>query len=368
MSALRALSAGHSYRHGEKCQADYDPTRVKGNGLSSGEEIEANWAKMMHLWPRIRELSSSNRHDELTEHLHHIASVCRDSLGKTLRRQYLRASRTLAQHTNLVHLFRQNSGLTDDEVARWYRQYRLQRDRQQKDLEIDLLEQKRQTLIEAHEDVLYWISLQRTHDKNNYKTRATVSQFILRAGGLRRTALAEFNRIREERFGEVLTLEQCQRRGILGREYFEAHQHEHARYKHYDALQVMARASEEIEYTAVEIQSALLYATNKVLELQRHQSVANEDNSILHMHTDNLRKSREMLATWLEDLAEVIHIQGISIDDVRDGLADIVTSQTQEEPPPGEDPIINEEDEDWEQGIDYDPDVEAVETGDNFAE
>jgi len=318
------------------------------NGLSSGEEIESDWAKLMHLWLRVREMSSSNRHDELAENLHHIAGECVQALGVKLKRQYLRATKTLTQNLIKLKMYRHQSASSDQAVLDWYAQYRLQRDRQQNDISIDITEQRRLALIEANENVLYWISLMRTHDHHNYKTRITISQFVMDASNKRRTALEDYNDIRTEadaRF-ERLTLDGCQRSGILSREYFDSARCEHWKYLHFDCLQLIARANEELVYSRIEITSLLEYGRVEIAEYKRLQEKTRYDldTSVHMMYTERLRGSIDQSDTWRADLACILRLLGIPAVDLDECAEELIH---EEEPPPGELPK-DRDDDDWE--------------------
>jgi len=350
MPQINALSAGHSLTHEASCQAKYDPTRVLNNGLSSGEEIEANWAKMVSLQLRVREMSSANRHDELTEHLHHIASESVKSLGATLCRQYYKANKTLNHHMVLLRRYRAESGMSDEEALDWYKNYRMARIHKQNNMHLEALEQSRQNLIETNEDALYWLALMRTHDHHNYKTRVTLAQFVMNAVKKRKEALDSFNDIRkwEDPTSPTLTINQCADQGILGQEYFGDNHIEQPKYMHFDALQVVMRAREEIAYTITEIKSILVYASNE-LQRNRHLQQASADladQSIRGMYTNNLMNLEKAAGIWISDLADVLHLQGLS--SYAPDIKSIINDKTERSMPPGEMLPISDGESDWE--------------------
>lgn len=360
MPCTCAVSAGHSLTHDEDCQAKYDPTRVIYNGLSSGEEIESVWSKLMHLWLRCRESSSANRHDELTEHMHYIATESVRLMGCKLRKQYFKATKTLARHQNLLKAYRKVSDVSDSQATLWYQRYRMERDRLRSHPEIDLLEQKRLELVKSNESVQYWISLMRTHDHHNYKTRSTMSEHISQASSKRKVALSAYNALRNElnQTSETLTIEACQQKGILSREYFDRKHPEYSIYKHFDSMQIVHRAQEEIAYTRTEILSLFKYGFDEIerfKSLQAH-SVDHKDKSIHLMYTHGLQKACIQLVNWIADLRKVIEVSGMT-PPVMPDITVIIPEEANEGPLPGEVPLLDEGAPDWEDS-DQEDDIE----------
>jgi hypothetical protein len=319
-----AVAAGHSLTHDEDCQARFDPMRVPGNGLGSGEEIETHWQKMMPLLLPLRESSSSIRHDELTEHLHHIASECKITIGCRLRCQYYKAKRTIGDHSLLIRKYRNQTKLNDEQIVRWYEHYRRERLRQQPDLSIDLLEQKRQALIQAHDTVLYWISLMRTHDHHNYKMRTTVSTFISESSNARAQALAAYNDMRLERnpLATRFSLDDCMKNGELSREYFHGNTEEHLKYKHYDSLQVLARAKEEREYTITEIRSIFFCGEVEIRRWEHllEESMHSNEDSLRAMYAAKVVDACHQYRVWMNDLKDVLDVIDLVVEPINPGF------------------------------------------------
>lgn len=90
---ISCIPIGHALTHIMKCQYQYFPWLVEGNGLSPGEEIETLWSKLRHLWARIREMGLGTREDAISDQIEQINRMVLEELPEMLLKQLDRVER-----------------------------------------------------------------------------------------------------------------------------------------------------------------------------------------------------------------------------------------------------------------------------------
>lgn len=271
----------------------------------------------MHIYTRLREMSSANRHDELSEHMAFIASECVSNLGRKLTRQYLRAHSTRTRQAALGKAMKQRTSMTDQAVIQWYHDYTVRQASVQPNLTLSAIERARLTLIDAHDDVQYWIQLMRNHEHHNYKMRITVANHIANTCQIRKDALAAYNNVRQNHDPTIveLTLQACIELGLLHRLRGEMTSPDYAKHQHYDCLQVIVRAEEELDYTIIEVMSLLAFC---ILKINRYQELQKEalglaDDSIACMYACMRQRSRSELGLYLKEMQPIIRFYRLDV-------------------------------------------------------
>jgi hypothetical protein len=334
----------------------YDPTRVRCNGLHSGEEIEGLWALLRHIWLRLREMSASNRRDDLSEHLAFIARVMVEALGRKLTRQYFRAESTLTKQLISLKEFRKQTRSSDNQVTTWQQLYMTERKSQQPDFGRSMIERARLDLIACHDDAQYWIQVMRNHEDHNYKMRVTVSQHIAEKCKRRREALLAYNLTRTniEPTSKHLTLAECEKNGHLNKLRGDQSSPDFCKHQHYDCLQVLERARDEIAYTKVETQSCLKFALAEIERFKVLEEACRSelDDSISRMFAIQTVKARQYLSKLLSELQPVITALQLNVESEikasESGNNSFNFQDVLEQLEVMELPVENDDDEDWE--------------------
>jgi hypothetical protein len=272
----------------------------------------------MHLWLRLREMSSSNRHDELSDHLRFIAAQCLEELAHKLSRQFDRATSTLNKHSNLLITLRKATDMSVSEITTWYTAETSRKESQQPDVQPSLLQATRLELIKCHDDAEYWKKLMRNNEHHSYKMRTTASKHVAETSRLRAVALAKYNEIRMEQNPsyESLTMAECEAQGHLNKLGGDVKSSDHMKHQHFDSIQVVDRAREELGYTKIEIDSLLHFM---VRECQRYTDLEegfkdDKDQSKANMCQSYAESIRMQLGQYLLDLRKAIKFYRIDIE------------------------------------------------------
>lgn len=86
-----AVPAFHIYAHKPDCQMKFSPRRLKGFGLSDGEQVERLWSYLRNFSSITKEMTPSNRIDALTDALIHHSRKTSCKLVPLLTHRYKRA-------------------------------------------------------------------------------------------------------------------------------------------------------------------------------------------------------------------------------------------------------------------------------------
>lgn len=115
------IPSGHALVHNLRCQLKFSKAYIQGNGLAFGEEIEQLWAKLRHLWGRVKEMRSENRVDLISIHLASITAEQIQKLPNTLLAQVARAKKVATDAQRLLNDLRNGDrSLTEQKLRELY--------------------------------------------------------------------------------------------------------------------------------------------------------------------------------------------------------------------------------------------------------
>ena len=100
------IPSGHALMHDLSCQLQYSKAYIEGNGLAFGEEIEQLWAKLRHLWPRVKYMRSENRFTVISSTFANITADMIANLPQTLAAQFKRANEVKAAAESSLDRYR----------------------------------------------------------------------------------------------------------------------------------------------------------------------------------------------------------------------------------------------------------------------